>query len=73
MDNPSTLLDIDLDLWLKAWFSCEPDTNQVYELSNTTIKNLWTTRTVSTVGCPQLIPNVQTLEFTGMLDQQVYD
>jgi len=71
MDNPSTLLDIDLDLWLKTWLSYGLDTNQVYRLSNSTTKNLRTTRSASTVGCPQLIPSVQTLEFTGMLDQQV--
>jgi len=39
-DNLSTHLDLDSDLWLKARSSGGPDRNQVYELFNTTAKNL---------------------------------
>jgi len=49
------------------------DRNQVYGLSNTMTENLRTTRSALIVGCSQSIPNVQTLEFTTMLDQQVQD
>jgi hypothetical protein len=36
----STHLDLNLDLWLEAGSSSEPDRNRVYGLSNTTAKSL---------------------------------
>jgi hypothetical protein len=69
----STHLDIDLDLWLEAGLSGGPSRNQVYGLSNTTVENLRMTCSVSTVGCSQLVLSTQTLEFTVMLNQQIYD
>ena len=48
-DDPSTHPDIDLDLWLEAGSSSEPNKNWVYGLSNTMIENFQTTRSVSIV------------------------
>jgi hypothetical protein len=45
----------------------------VYGLSNPTTENLWTARSISTLGCSQLVPSIQTLEFAAMLDQRVHD
>jgi hypothetical protein len=49
-DDHSTHPDFDSDLWIEVGSSSGPDKNQVYGLSNTTAKNLRTTRSVSTVG-----------------------
>jgi hypothetical protein len=49
MDDPSTHLDFDLDLWMEVGLSGGLDRNRVYRLSNTTTENLWMTRNVSTV------------------------
>ena len=43
----------------------------MYSLSNTTIEDLWTVHSVSTVGCSQLVPSTKTLKFEAVLDQQV--
>jgi hypothetical protein len=72
-DDPSTHPDLDLDLWLEAWLSGGLDRNQVYNLSNTTAKDLQMTCGVSTVGYSQLVPSTQTLEFEAILDQRVKD
>jgi len=40
-----------------------PDKNRVYGLSNTTADNLWSTRSVSTVGSSQSISSSQSKEF----------
>jgi len=50
-----------------------PDRNRVHELFNTTVKNLRTTHSVSTVGCSQSIPSIQTPEFEAILNQRVHD
>jgi hypothetical protein len=63
--------DLDPDLWLEIESSGGPDKNLVYELSNTTVKNLWMTRIASTVGRSQSTSSTQTPEFAVMLDQQV--
>jgi hypothetical protein len=63
--------DLDPDLWLEIESSGGPDKNLVYELSNTTVKNLWMTRIASTVGRLQSTSSTQTPEFAVMLDQQV--
>jgi hypothetical protein len=70
-DDPSINPDFDLDLWLEARSSDGPDRNRVYKLSNTTAENLWTTYSVSTVGCSHSIPSTQSLEFVAFLDQRV--
>jgi hypothetical protein len=49
-DDPLTHLNLNPDLWLEARSSGGPERNQVYELSNTTVKNLQMTRSVLTVG-----------------------
>lgn len=49
-DDHLTYLDLDPDLWLEAGSSSGPDRNQVYDISNSTTENLWTTRRDSTVG-----------------------
>jgi len=54
-DDPSTHLDIDLDLWLETGLSSGSVRNWIYVLSNTTIKNLRTARSVLTIGCSQSI------------------
>jgi hypothetical protein len=56
-DDPSTSLDL--------------DRNRVYGLCNIMAENLWIARSVSTVGCSQLILSTQTLKFTTMLEQWV--
>jgi hypothetical protein len=58
MDEPSTHLDIGLNLWFEGFGG--PDRNREYGLS-------------STFGCSQSILSNQTLEFAVMLDQQVQD
>jgi hypothetical protein len=72
-DEPSTHLDIDPDLWLEGGSFGGPDRNRVFGLSYTTTKNLWTTRSASTVVYSQSIPSSKTLKFAAMLDQQVLD
>jgi hypothetical protein len=55
MDDPSIYSDIDLNLWLEAGSSSGLDKNRVYELSNTTTKNLWTNHSVLIAGCSQSV------------------
>jgi len=43
-----------------------PDKNRVYELSNTTADNLWSTRSVSTVGSSQSISSSQSKKFMAL-------
>ena len=72
-DDPSTHSDIDLDLLLEAGSSNGPNRNQMYELFNTTTKNLQMTRNASTVGCSQSNLSIQTSKFAAMLNQRVHD
>jgi hypothetical protein len=60
-----------MNLWLETRLFDGPNKNQVYGFSNTTTKNLWTTRSALTVGCSQLVSSTQTLEFVAMLNQRV--
>jgi hypothetical protein len=46
-----------------------PDKNRVYELSNTTAKNLWATRSVSTVGSSQSVSSTQSEEIVALKKQ----
>jgi hypothetical protein len=70
-DNPSTHLDIDLNLWLEVGSSSGLDRNQMYELSNIMVENFQTTYSASTVGCSQSISSIQNQEFVVMLARQV--
>jgi hypothetical protein len=66
-DNPSTHLDIDLNLWLEVGSSSVFDRNQIYELSNIMAENFQTTYSGSTVGYSQSISSIQNQEFVVML------
>jgi hypothetical protein len=46
-----------------------PDKNRVYGFSNTTAKNLWAARSVSTVGSSQLVSNTQSEEIVALKKQ----
>lgn len=70
-DDLSTHPDLNPDLWSKAGLSGGPNRNRIYEISNTTIKNLRMTRSVSTIGCSQSIPSTQSSKFIALLDQEV--
>ena len=72
-DDPSTHLDLDLDLWLEVGSFSEPDKNRVYGLSNTRTEFLLIVRSVSIVGCSQLVLSTHTQEFEAILDQRVKD
>jgi hypothetical protein len=70
-DDLLTHSDLYSDLWLETGSSGRSNRNRVYELFNTMIKNLRTTRSVLTIRCSQSILSTQTLKFMAMLDQQV--
>jgi len=70
-DNPLTHPNLNPDLWLEARSSGRANKNWVYGFSNTTTENLWTTYSVLTVGCSQLVTSTHTPEFEVMLDQRV--
>jgi hypothetical protein len=59
VNDPSTHLDFNLDLWMEVGSSGGPDKNQVFGLSNTTAENLRATRGVSTDGSSQLALSTQ--------------
>ena len=65
-DNLSTHSNLDPNLWLEAWSSSGSNINWVYNLSNTTTKNLQTTRSALTIGYLQLILSTQTPELAVM-------
>jgi hypothetical protein len=46
-----------------------PDKNRVYGLSNTTAKNLWAARSVSTVGSSQSVSSTQSEEIVALKKQ----
>ena len=71
-DDPSTHLDFDLNLWMKAWSFGGPDRNQVYWFSNTTTENLQTTRSISIVGSSQSISSTQFQEFAALQQHTTY-
>jgi len=56
----------DPDLWMEVGSSGGPDKNRVYGLSNTTVDNLRTARSVSTVGSSQSISSSQSKEFVAL-------
>ena len=65
-DDPSTHPEFDLDLWIEAGSSGGPDKNRVYGLSNTTVDNLRSARSASTVGSSQLVSSFQSKEFVAL-------
>jgi hypothetical protein len=65
-DNPLTHPEFNLDLWMEVGSSSRPDKNQVYRLSNTTVKNLRAARSVSTVGSSQSVSSTQSKEFVAL-------
>jgi hypothetical protein len=68
-DDPSTHPDFDPDLWMEARSSGGPDKNQVYGLSNTTTENLWSARSVSTVGSSPSVSSTHSGEFLALKQQ----
>jgi len=73
MDNPSTHMDFDPDLWLEVGLFGESDKNQVYGLSITMAEYLGMARSVSTIGCSQSVLSTWSSEFTALLDQGVQE
>ena len=65
-DDPSNHPNFDPDLWMEVVSSDGPDKNQVYELSNTTAKNLRAAHSVSTVGNSQSVSSTQSKEFVAL-------
>jgi hypothetical protein len=65
-DDPSTHLNFDSDFWMEVGSSGGPDKKRVYELSNTTTKNLWSARSVSTVGSSSSVSSTQSEEFVAL-------
>jgi hypothetical protein len=68
-DNPSTHPDFDPDLWMEVGSFGGPEKNRVYGLSNTTVKNLWSARSVSTVGSSPSVSITQSDEFITLKQQ----
>ena len=62
-DDILTHPEFDPDLWMEVGSSGGPDKNRVYGLSNITVDNLRTARSVSTVGSSQSISSFQSKEF----------
>jgi len=54
---------------MEMGFSGGPDKNQVYGLSNTTVENLRSARSVSTVGSSPSVSNIQSEEFIALKQQ----
>jgi len=67
--DPSTHPDFDPDLWMEVGSSGGPDKNRVYGLSNTTAKNLRSTRSVSTVGSSPSVSSTQSEKFVALKQQ----
>jgi len=68
-DDPSTHPDFDPDLWMEVGSSGGPVKNQVYGLSNTMAENLWSARSVSTVGSSPSVSSTQSEEFVALKQQ----
>ena len=65
-DDTLTHPEFDPDLWMGVGSSGGPDKNRVYGLSNTTVDNLRSTRSVSTVGSSQSISSSQSKKFVAL-------
>jgi hypothetical protein len=62
-DDLSTHSNFDPDLWMEVGSFGGPDKNKVYGLFNTTTKNLWAARSVSTIKSSKSVPSTQFEEF----------
>jgi len=49
-NDPSTHSDFNSDLWMEVGSSGGPEKNRVYGLSNTTVEDLRSARSVSIIG-----------------------
>ena len=65
-DDALTHPQFDPDLWMEVRSSSGPNKNQVYEISNTTVKNLQAAYSVSIVGSSQLVSSTQSKEFVAL-------
>jgi hypothetical protein len=65
-DDPLTLLEFDLDLWMEVGSSGGSNKNQVYGFSNTTTENLRAAHRVSTIGSSQSASSTQSKEFVAL-------
>jgi hypothetical protein len=65
-DDILTHPEFDPDLWMEVGSSGGPDKNRVYGLSNTTVDNLRSARSVSTIGSSQSISSSQSKEFVAL-------
>jgi len=68
-DDPSTHPDFDSDLWMKVGSSGGSQKNRVYGLSNTTVENLQSAHSVSTVGSSPSVSSTQSEEFMALKQQ----
>jgi hypothetical protein len=66
-DDPSTHLELDLNLWLEVGLY----RNWIYSISNTRVEDKWTRRSVSTIKSLQSASSSQSLEFQLILNQQI--
>jgi hypothetical protein len=62
-------IKFDPNLWMELGSSSETDKNWVYGLSNNTVKNLWATHSVSTVGSSPSVSSTQSEEFMSLKQQ----
>jgi len=60
-----------MDLWLEVRSFNGVNKNQVCSISNTTTKELWMNRSVSTIGCSQLVSSTHSPKFQAILNQHV--
>ena len=68
-DDPSTHPNFDPDLRMEVGSFGGPDKNRVYDISNTTAKNLQSAHSVSTVGSSPSVSSTQSKEFIAMKQQ----
>jgi hypothetical protein len=68
-DNPSTHPDFNMDLWMEVGSSGGPEKNRVYRLSNIMAENLWSARSVSTVGSSPSVSSTHSEEFITLKQQ----
>lgn len=71
MDDHLTYLKLNSNLQLQAKSINRPDTNQVYGISNTTYKNIWASRSLSTLETLQSGSNQQLLVIKAIIREQV--
>jgi hypothetical protein len=70
-DDPSTHLELDLNLWLEVGSSSGLYRNWVYSISNTRVEDMWARRSVSTIKSLQSASSSQSSQFQLILSQQI--